>query len=277
MPAALTLRALASAVIRSSMSQHHHNTTHTLSLAEKQTLAFTLTCIGARKEAVAAQNRSFAAYRSLRDLRDEAKRAPQGDDFSTAMLMMLLNETLVAEAHAVQLSDVARNSSVMLLFHEKQLQHSRKEEAEAKFARDQMTEAATQRSSSPRDIQAEYTNSPHGIWRKQVDKAYADYSQMRVLPSPPALTDQQTHSLSCKDRPKPRPIDACECAVRRAFLGHSPEPVCSGTITDIRVINLRTERLRWAPENFTQCPARLRAQAAYVFRIIDTMYNSIPR
>ncbi|KAK5132700.1 hypothetical protein LTR08_008744 [Meristemomyces frigidus] len=249
-------------------------TIHALSQAEKQTLALTTSCISARQDLVAAQNRSFAAYRALRDLQDQAKQAPQGDDFSATMLVLLMNATLEAEAQGAALSDAARESSIMLLFAEKQLSHARLEEAEAQLETDQYLAATATPSPSTPVRRTKYTDCPHGVWRARVDKAFTDYSQIQTLPLPQPLTSTQRHTLTCQNHSNPRAISACECAVRQAFLG---PPGSARSDISGRTINLRTERLRWAPENFARCSEAVRGQAAYVFGIVDAMYTSIPR
>ena len=189
------------------------------------------------------------------------------------MLVMLLDETLIAEAKAVELAETSVKSSVMLLFQEKQLQHARTEEAEAKLEYDLLLDNTDSPARSSKSVRKEYTPCAHGTWRQQVDEAFADYSKIQVFPFPPPLAAGQTHSVSCKNCSKPRPISACECAVRQAFLGSSVR----SDVGSREVINFRTERLRWAPAKFESCPDRVRVQAAYVFEIVDAMYNSIPK
>ncbi|KAK5125808.1 hypothetical protein LTR85_012084 [Meristemomyces frigidus] len=248
---------------------------HALSQAERHTALTSLSCVSARQDAVAAQNRSFAAYRALHDLHQQAKQATPD----------LAEEFDICEAG---ITDESREASVLLLFLEKQLIHARKEEAEARLEHDQYLASHGCLAYFKRD----YTAGPHGGWRKQVDEAFADYSQMEIFPSPPPLPAGQRHALSCRDhttsferhtltsnvREESRPMEACKCAVRQAFLGPPEE---NRSRVGVSTIDLRTECLRWIPQNFEQCPEHLRAdfvkKAKYVFGIVDALYDAIPK
>ncbi|KAK4542217.1 hypothetical protein LTR36_007065, partial [Oleoguttula mirabilis] len=93
---------------------------HALSHAERHTISTSARCVGAREDAVAAQNSSFATYRALREFRDQIKRtAPD-----------VIQDFDACESEATEAS---REASVMLLFLEKQLENARKEEAEARL------------------------------------------------------------------------------------------------------------------------------------------------
>lgn len=278
----LAFRAVASAV-RSNMS----HSVHALSRAGRHTDSTNRRCIAARQAAVAAQNRSFSAHQALRESKDAAKRAFGDGTHSVTLTLQLAGKTLEADMRKNELTEASRDSSVMLLFLEKQLDNAKKEEAEAKLEYDQYLQSQ----GSLQYIQREYTEGPHGTWRRQVDQAFSDYSQMQVFPSPPPLIGEQRHALRCRhstkadarhalsssERSSAPPIEACECGVRQAILGPPGEFRSKSKWT----IDLRAERLRWMPANFENCPEHLRAdftlEAEYVFEVINAMYNSIPR
>lgn len=270
-------------VVQSNMSYG----AHALSQAESLTDSAHASCVAARQAAVAAQNRSFAAHRALKESRDVAKRASQHGNHSVSLTLQLASKILEGEVRKSKLTEASRDTGVMLLFMEKQLDNARKEEADERLQYDQLLQSQ----GGLKYIQREYTGGPHGAWREQVDEAFSDYSHIQVFPSPSPLIGNQRHALSCKhstrvdarhplspsERNSPPPIEACECAVRQAFLG----PPGESRSQAIWTIDLRAERLRWMPANFEQCPEHLRAnfmlKAEYVFQIVDAMYNSVPR
>lgn len=263
MLAVFTLKAVPFAS-KSTMSMS--STRQALFQAEGYTASTYARCVDARTTAITAQNRSFDVYRNVNKLRDQAKQTTAGANNASMSLSLQ-----AAIARHADFGETARDARLVFIALEKQLTQARSAKEEAELQHHMFLSIQ----GSLRSVQAGgYTSGPTGAWRQQVDLAFADYSAMQVFPAPPPKAEGARHTLSCRNHNKARPIEACECAVRLAFLGE--DRAKAGP-----TINLRSERLRWAPDNFVECPEGFRVEfmnkAQYVFDIVEAMYQSIPR
>ncbi|TKA28464.1 hypothetical protein B0A50_03931 [Salinomyces thailandicus] len=228
-----------------------------LSLADKQTAKVNQSCVQARGASVRAQTTAAKSAEALREAKREAR----------TMRSTSLAEQ-AATAKYLDKLETSRQAGRTLKTLEQELKMAQAENAAVQHDSDRYL--ASEDLLPLRCHQRELISGPYAAWLARCDQAFTNYSQItnKHQIAPPPLPEGQNHTLSCKDTPRSRPIEACECAVRSAFRSD-------------RTINLRAERLRWSPENFTDCDEAVRGElvstAAYVFKVVDAMYQSIPR
>lgn len=230
-----------------------------LSLAGKQHSLASISCVQARAAAASSQDNAVQAFRSLQHVKRIAS------DKRNALPALTVT---VALARYDDKTQAARDASRTRKNHEQHFLMAQKEAADAEFELDCQLASQGVLPLKP-SKREEDQPGPCADWMRRCDQAFTDYSRItKEMIQPPPLKESEKHALSCRNRRAPRPTAACECAVRRAFRSD-------------RTINLRAERIRWAPENFAACDENVRGElvsmAAYVFRIVDGMYMSIPR
>ncbi|TKA65156.1 hypothetical protein B0A55_10979 [Friedmanniomyces simplex] len=257
-----------------------------LSRAESHRAIATNQSAASRNALADAQNRKNAVDSQLQTLRKQHGGLEYHPRYSRQWHNLLCRR-LEADMFASQLASEVQAASELLVIREKEFKQALSDEAEMRVCHD----ACLFGQGKLKSIESENggaSGSPWQEWRGRVDIAFADYAGMSTsdFPAPPPLRPEGTHTLTCPDRTparathahvctnprrhpstsasrvkqgrRERPIVACECAVRAAFRGGGD-------------VNLRTERLRWAPEKF---PVELRGKATYVCGIVQGMYEA---
>ncbi|KAK4570350.1 hypothetical protein LTR86_002430 [Recurvomyces mirabilis] len=213
-------------------------------------------CITARQEILKTYNSAYPAV---------ARREQLGHDTPTnGRKVSSLTELCRRDADlsVEQLLKAARIAKDILHAREKQYKLACATEAEARQDLDNYRLDQGKLQHFEPNTTASGTKGPIQLWREQVNAAFDDYDNMTSFPAPPPHPEGTKHSLSCRSRPRwrqkaldDRPIPACDCAVRAAFLGSMRSKE--------ETISLKTERLRWDPDLF---PGALRAQARISLR-----------
>ncbi|KAK3679324.1 hypothetical protein LTR78_000885 [Recurvomyces mirabilis] len=220
-------------------------------------------CVTARQEVLKRYNSAYEAV---------ARRGQLGHDTPTnRRKASSLTELCRKDANlsVEQLMKAAYIAKDILHAREKQYKLACATEAEARQDLDNYRLSQGRLRHFEPNTTASDTKGPIQLWRAQVNAAFDDYDNMNSFPAPPPHPEGTKHSLSCRSRPRwrqktsdDRLIQACDCAVRAAFLG--------GTRSKEETISLKTERLRWDPDLF---PGALRAQASNEGLPVDIVAN----
>lgn len=97
----------------------------------------------------------------------------------------------------------------------------------------------------------------HTLWKKNVDRAFSDYSAIKIFPEPP--TTGNCSKPACVASQAQRALNACPCDVETAFT--------------VLQLPLKEARLAWHPDRFSKCADELR-ESFQVCLVLTTSWHT---